>query len=79
MVAIANGLSVYGGIIPYTATFLNFIEYVQHICFGNFFFFLVLLCSVSSFRCDGVCVVWVVGMRSPPFVWQRFLTTIKFW
>jgi len=27
MAAIGNGLSAYGGIIPYTATFLNFIEY----------------------------------------------------
>lgn len=27
MIAIGNGLSAYGGIIPFTATFLNFIEY----------------------------------------------------
>lgn len=27
MAAIGNGLAAYGGIIPYTATFLNFLEY----------------------------------------------------
>jgi transketolase len=27
MVAVANGLALYGGVIPFTATFLNFIEY----------------------------------------------------
>jgi transketolase len=27
MMAIANGISAYGGLIPFTATFLNFIEY----------------------------------------------------
>ena len=27
MAAIGNGMSAYGGFIPYTATFLNFVQY----------------------------------------------------
>jgi hypothetical protein len=56
MVAIGNGLSAYGGFIPYTSTFFNFIEY----CFPS-----VRLAALShhqqvrcSFRC---CVLPLHG------------------
>jgi len=41
MAAIGNGMAAYGGFIPYTATFLNFIEY----CFPS-----VRLAALSNFR-----------------------------
>ena len=41
MAAIGNGMAAYGGFIPYTATFLNFIEYA---------FPAVRLCAISNFQ-----------------------------
>mmetsp|Transcript_5285 Transcript_5285/g.8300 ORF Transcript_5285/g.8300 Transcript_5285/m.8300 type:complete len:687 (+) Transcript_5285:50-2110(+) len=41
MAAIGNGLAAYGGIVPFTATFLNFIQY----CFPS-----VRLAALSGFR-----------------------------
>jgi len=78
MVAIANGLAAYGGIIPFTATFLNFVSYAAGA---------VRLSALSHFRVLNVATHDSIGLGEDgpthqpveTVAWLRALPNMMVW
>lgn len=78
MVAIANGLAAYGGIIPFTATFLNFVSYAAGA---------VRLTALSHFRVLNIATHDSIGLGEDgpthqpveTVAWLRALPNMMVW
>ncbi|KAJ9101705.1 Transketolase [Naganishia friedmannii] len=78
MVAIANGLCAYGGIIPFTATFLNFVSYAAGA---------VRLSALSHFRVLNIATHDSIGLGEDgpthqpveTVAWLRALPNMQVW